>query len=73
MTIPIIIGLIVLYVILGRSKFAMQRDPAYRRRVQNREEIRERHARNRRRRAKREADAKDSEGTQDDAASSGCA
>ncbi len=72
MTIPTIIGLIFLYVVLGR-KFATQRDPSQRRQVQSREEIRERHARNRRRRAKREVDAKDSEGTQEDAASSCCA
>jgi hypothetical protein len=74
MTIPVLLGLMVLYAVLSKSKFAMQRDPSYRRRVQSREEIRERHARNRRRRAAREETAATaSEGTKEDAASSCCA
>lgn len=71
MTIPVIMGLIVLHVILGQVKFAMQADPEYRERMRRREEIREKHARFRRQRANREG--KKSEGTQEDVARSCCA
>lgn len=70
MTIPIVLGLIILHVILGQAKFAMQRDPEYRERLRRREEIRERHAFYRRMRANKAKKA--SEGTQEDAANSSC-
>ena len=72
MTIPVLLGLMVLYAVLSRAKFGMQKDPVYRQRFSRREEIRERHARNRRRRALREQ-KNTSEGTHEDAASSCCA
>jgi hypothetical protein len=67
MTIPVLIGLMVVYAVLSKLKFSMQMDPSYRRRMERREEIRERHARNRRRRAKKET-----KGTQEDVAPSSC-
>ena len=71
MTIPVLLGLMVLYAVLSRAKFGMQSDPIYRQRISRREEIRERHARNRRHRA-RQAKIAD-KGTQEDVASSCCA
>jgi hypothetical protein len=71
MTIPTLIGLMVLYAVLSRAKFGTTRTPVYRQRLSRKEEIRARHARHRRYRAHQEK--MDNKGTQEDVASSGCA
>lgn len=69
MEIALFFGLMAVYVILSRMKFAQQMDQSFRERAERRREIRERHARWRRNREARENSA----GTHESAASSCCA
>lgn len=55
MEIALFFGLMAVYVILSRMKFAQQMDQSFRERAERRREIRERHARWRRRREQRNA------------------
>ena len=71
MTIPTLIGLMIVYAVLRRVAFGTQIGSVYRSRPGRREEIRTRHARNRRYRVLRER-KDNSDGTQEDAASSSC-